>query len=256
MFGLISSFITRRTQISPGSSALRADPGLRRLLHLGGRDPGQLGRHAGLRDPRGPHHLPPLSGFSERRHRLERLVHPWTPLGGTAIQLAVETGSDGRGVMVAIREDGSLFQRKMLHPNAQGESEWGLPYSRSTVRSTPSTWPATSTGRLVIFGIDVDGRLFQRFETAPGSGTWQPWSQIATQIGTTPTTPDAPHRGRAERPGRIELFAVDATGMLYHPSRATRTPPPGPPGRPLWFPAARQSLDHPDRPRKRLLDRA
>src|SRR3954470_12625951 len=50
---------------------------------------------------------------------------PWTQLGGTAIQLAVETGSDGRGVMVAIREDGSLTQRRMLHPNAQGESEWG-----------------------------------------------------------------------------------------------------------------------------------
>ena len=28
----------------------------------------------------------------------------------------------------------------------------------------------TLDGRLVIFGVDADGRLFQRFETATGSG--------------------------------------------------------------------------------------
>ena len=132
------------------------------------------------------------------------------------------------GVMVAIREDGSLFQRKMLHPNAQGESEWGPIFPLDGALNAIDL-ARNLDGRLVIFGIDVDGRLFQRFETAPGSGAWQPWSQIATQFGTT--TLRMRHIA-AERsgPGRIELFAVDATGMLYHSKQSN----PNTPSWPAW----------------------
>jgi metallophosphoesterase (TIGR03767 family) len=139
---------------------------------------------------------------------------PWTQLGGTAIQLAVETGSDGRAVLIAVREDGTLIQRKMNVANAQTESEWGGVFPLDGILDSVDM-ARNLDGRLVIFGTNPDRQLFQRFETAPGSGTWQPWALLPTPLGgaTLRMTYVAAERNGA---GRIELFAVDTTGMLYH----------------------------------------
>jgi hypothetical protein len=70
------------------------------------------------------------------------------------------------------------------------------------------------------------------------SGAWQPWSQIATQVGpvATATTLRMRHIA-AERSGggRIELFAVDATGMLYHAKQSNPNTPSWPTWAPLGF---------------------
>ncbi|MGI5516654.1 TIGR03767 family metallophosphoesterase [Streptomyces sp. CA-106131] len=149
---------------------------------------------------------------------------PWTQLGGTAIQLAVETGSDGRAVLVAIKEDGLLIQRKMNVANAQTESEWGGVLPVDGILDSIDM-ARNLDGRLAIFGTNPDGMLWRRFETAPAAGTWQSWAQMPTQYGTT--TLRMRHVA-AERngAGTIELFAVDDTGTLYHctqtaPSSAT-----------------------------------
>lgn len=139
---------------------------------------------------------------------------PWTQLGGTAIQLAVETGSDGRAVLVAIKEDGLLIQRRMNVANAQTESEWGGVLPLDGILDSVDL-ARNLDGRLALFGTNPDGMLWRRFETAPAAGTWQGWSQMPTRLGTTTL------RMRhvcAERngSGRIELFAVDSTGTLYH----------------------------------------
>ncbi|WP_187285838.1 TIGR03767 family metallophosphoesterase [Streptomyces sp. ME109] len=139
---------------------------------------------------------------------------PWTQLGGTAIQLAVETGSDGRAVLVAIKEDGLLIQRRMNVANAQTESEWGGVLPLDGILDSIDL-ARNLDGRLALFGTNPDGMLWRRFETAPAAGTWQGWSQMPTRLGTTTL------RMRhvcAERngSGRIELFAVDSTGTLYH----------------------------------------
>ncbi|WP_329528181.1 TIGR03767 family metallophosphoesterase [Streptomyces sp. NBC_01462] len=139
---------------------------------------------------------------------------PWTQLGGTAIQLAVETGSDGRAVLVAIKEDGLLIQRRMNVANAQTESEWGGVLPLDGILDSVDM-ARNLDGRLAIFGTNPDGMLWRRFETAPAAGTWQSWAQVPTQFGTTTL------RMRhvcAERngAGTIELFAVDDTGTLYH----------------------------------------
>jgi hypothetical protein len=80
-----------------------------------------------------------------------------------------------------------------------------------------------SDGRLIVFGVDGDGRLLQRLETAPHNASWGPWEQVPTVF-----------EGRqlrirhvaAERNGaheRMELHIVDETGMLYR----TKQPVPG-----------------------------
>ncbi|MER5604080.1 TIGR03767 family metallophosphoesterase [Streptomyces sp. NPDC002265] len=147
---------------------------------------------------------------------------PWTQLGGTAIQLAVETGSDGRAVLVAIKEDGLIIQRKMNVANAQTESEWGGVVPVDGILDSVDM-ARNADGRLAIFGTNVDGMLWRRFETAPAAGTWQSWAQIPTQAGgvTLRMRHVAAERNGA---GQIELFAVDDTGTLY---RCTQTTPSG-----------------------------
>jgi metallophosphoesterase (TIGR03767 family) len=154
---------------------------------------------------------------------------PWTQLGGTAIQLAVETGSDGRAVLIAVREDGTLIQRKMNVANAQTESEWGGVFPLDGILDSVDM-ARNLDGRLVIFGTNPDRQLFQRFETAPGSGTWQPWALLPTPLGgaTLRMTYVAAERNGA---GRIELFAVDTTGMLYHAKQSN-------PNSAVWSPWA------------------
>jgi len=138
---------------------------------------------------------------------------PWTQLAGTAIQLAVETGADGRGVLVAVREDGTLMQRKMNVANAQTESEWGAAVHIDGILDSVDM-ARNLDGRLMLFGTNPDRQLWQRIETTPGSGTWQPWMLVPAQLDGTAlrmTYVTAERNGA----GSIELFAVDTTGMLY-----------------------------------------
>ena len=238
MFALIpSGTVTRRTQTSPGSSTYAVGQGFDDFFTT----------VAAVQDNWGGMQVYATHEDHSIYHRWQDSQNddtatngwftPWTQLGGTAIQLAVETGSDGRGVMVAIREDGTIVQRKMLHPNAQQESEWG-PIFLLDGAFVSIDMARNLDGRLVIFGINTDGQLFQRFETAAGSGAWQTWSQIATQVGpvATPTRLRMRHIA-AERSGggRIELFAVDATGMLYHAKQSNPNTPSWPTWAPLGF---------------------
>ncbi|MFE0513296.1 TIGR03767 family metallophosphoesterase [Streptomyces sp. NPDC058964] len=208
-----NGFVTRRAQTSAGSSTYTAPQRF---------DSGFTSATA-VQDQWGGMQVYATRSDNTIHHRWQDFLNddtgsngwftPWTQLGGTAIQLAVETGSDGRAVLVAIKEDGLLIQRKMTVANAQTESEWGgvLPLD-GILDSIDMT--RNLDGRLAIFGTNPDGQLFCRCETAAGSGTWRSWAQIPTQAGATTL------RMRhvcAERSGsgRIELFAVDNTGTLY-----------------------------------------
>ena len=139
---------------------------------------------------------------------------PWKPLAGAVTRLTVRTGSDGRGVLVGITPQGTLFQRTMTVPNAQTESEWGAAVPLDGVFESVEM-ALNKDGRLVLFGIDAGGQLFQRFETAPHSTGWGPWMLIPTQFeGSTLRM----RHIAAERNGaheRMELYAVDDSGMLY-----------------------------------------
>jgi metallophosphoesterase (TIGR03767 family) len=159
---------------------------------------------------------------------------PWTQIGGAASRIAVETGKDGRGVLVGVTEAGTLFYRKMNHPNAQTEGEWGGELELDGLLESVEM-ALNADGRLVIFGTNGDGQLFQRFETAPSSADWGPWMQLPPL-----------YQGRtlrlrhvaAERNGhreRMELHVVDDTGMLYRNKQLA-------PGSTTWGPWGRMNF--------------
>ncbi|MFJ4927185.1 TIGR03767 family metallophosphoesterase [Streptomyces sp. NPDC088736] len=206
--------VTRRAQTSPGSTTYTAAQQFDSAFTSA----------TAVQDQWGGMQVYATRGDNTIRHRWQDFLNddtasngwftPWTQLGGTAIQLAVETGSDGRAVLVAIKEDGLLIQRRMNVANAQTESEWGGVLPLDGILDSVDL-ARNLDGRLALFGTNPDGMLWRRFETAPAAGTWQGWSQMPTRLGTTTL------RMRhvcAERngSGRIELFAVDSTGTLYH----------------------------------------
>ncbi|MEU8944426.1 TIGR03767 family metallophosphoesterase [Streptomyces sp. NPDC048489] len=206
--------VTRRAQTSPGSTTYTAAQQFDSAFTSA----------TAVQDQWGGMQVYATRGDNTIRHRWQDFLNddtasngwftPWTQLGGTAIQLAVETGSDGRAVLVAIKEDGLLVQRRMNVANAQTESEWGGVLPLDGILDSVDL-ARNLDGRLALFGTNPDGMLWRRFETAPAAGTWQGWSQMPTQLGSTTL------RMRhvcAERngSGRIELFAVDSTGTLYH----------------------------------------
>lgn len=205
--------VTRRAQTGPGSSSYTQAQSF----------DGVFATAAAVQDSWGGMQVYASSGDNSIRHRWQDFQNddtpsrgwftPWTQLGGVAIRLAVETGADGRGVLVAVKEDGTLMQRRMNVANAQTESEWGGVFPFDGILDSLDM-ARNLDGRLVVFGTNPDRQLFQRFETAPGSGTWQPWAQIpASADGAALRLSHV----AAERNGngRIELFAVDTTGMLF-----------------------------------------
>ncbi len=139
---------------------------------------------------------------------------PWTPLAGAVTRMSVRTGSDGRGVLVGVTEAGALFQRKMNVPNAQTEAEWGEAVVLDGLLVSAEL-ALNSDGRLVLFGLDSAGRLFQRFETAPHSTTWEPWMLLPTPFEGTTLRMRHVSAERNSAHERMELYAVDDTGMLY-----------------------------------------
>lgn len=131
----------------------------------------------------------------------------WRPLGGGATQLAAEIDSNGLAMLVGIDEDGKVFQRRKLVPGGQTEAEWGPAFALDgNLDSIAIT--RNLNGTLVIFGTNSDRQIFQRFETAAGSGVFGPWSQIPGRMSHI-----AAERNGA---GRIELFAVDHFGGVFH----------------------------------------
>lgn len=140
--------------------------------------------------------------------------HDWIPFGVSATQLAAECGPDGRAVLVGIDYRGRLFQRKKLIPNGQTEAEWG-PVLPLDGELSSLTMARNLKGRLAIFGTNRDGQVWQRHETAVGSAStqsWTPWQEVPTPKRMNMRHIAAERNGHR---GRIELHAIDSTGMLY-----------------------------------------
>jgi metallophosphoesterase (TIGR03767 family) len=231
LFALLTTHISRRTQTSPGSSTYVQSQGFDDFFTS----------VAATRDPWGGMNVYATHDDHTIWHRVQDVVNndtltpgwatPWDRLAGTAFQIAVETASDGHGVQVAITDTGQLIYRKMTVSNATSELNWGpMLQFDGPGRFRAVDMARNLDGRLVVFAVNTDGQLFHRFETAPGSGTWVPcWTPLPTKVGET--TLRMRHIA-AERsgPGRIELYAVDSTGMLYH----TKQSNPNTASWPIW----------------------
>ncbi|MFJ9179323.1 alkaline phosphatase family protein [Streptomyces sp. NPDC102360] len=209
-----SGTVTRRAQATPNASTYTQPQ----------RFDGSFATAAAATDQWGGLHLYANLSTGHLQHRWQDSLNddsattgwftPWTQLSGAATRMTVRTGSDGRAVLIGITEGGTLFQRKMNVPNAQTESEWGAMIPLDGLFEAVEM-ALNNDGRLVLFGVDSEGQLFQRIETTPHSAGWGPWMLLPTQFEGK--TLRIRHVG-AERNGsreRMELYAVDDTGMLY-----------------------------------------
>ncbi|GAA2666546.1 hypothetical protein [Actinoplanes palleronii] len=205
-----SGAVTRRSQTTPNSSTYTPPQPL----------DGVVATAAAATDQSGNLHLYANLSTGLIQHRWQDAPdggswgNPWTQLGGAVTRMAVRTGSDGCAVLVGITEDGQLVQRKMNHPNARTEEEWGPVLPLDGLFEAVEL-ALNMDGRLALFGVDGDGRLYQRFETTPHSGSWAPWKLLPTRFQgrTLRIRHVAAEKNGAH--GRMELHAVDDSGMLY-----------------------------------------
>jgi hypothetical protein len=68
-------------------------------------------------------------------------------------------------------------------------------------------------GRLEVFVRGSDNALYHIWQTKPADGPWSAWSSLATPPGESITSDPAVARNLD---GRLEVFAGDANGVLWH----------------------------------------
>jgi glucose/arabinose dehydrogenase len=88
-------------------------------------------------------------------------------------------------------------------------SEWQSLGGVSKVDTDPSV-VQNSDGRLEVFVVAADNKLWHRWQTSPGSSTWSAWTSLGGTIAGSPAV-------TINSDGRLEVFVVGANGnALYH----------------------------------------
>jgi hypothetical protein len=142
----------------------------------------------------------------------------WNSFGTPTAQLngvsSVGQNIDGRLVVfVSSQRTGELWHLWQTTPNGTWSSWDSLYNPPGTGFSSNAAVGQNADGRLEVFLIGYDGVLWHRWQTAPG-GSWYPsWfssgKPSAANLQYDPTVVN-------NTDGRLEVFAVDTNGILWH----------------------------------------
>jgi hypothetical protein len=126
----------------------------------------------------------------------------------------VGRNADGRLEILALGDDGGLWQKWQVTPN-DGWSEWntlGTPSSEISLNEQ-FTVGRNEDGRQEVFAVGSDGNVWQIFQTAPNGG-WSDWTKLGQP------RPGIRHVDRitVERnvDRRQELFVMGSDDALWH----------------------------------------
>ena len=158
----------------------------------------------------------------------------WDPLGGPlASDPVVARNSDGRLELFKVdADDNQLYHRWQIKPNSIPETKpdgtytsgWSDSWSPLGGYWSPRAQPViaqNADGRLELFMVGTDGRLYHTWQTKPSSSnewytSWavigKPDSLTANQqwpISSIPTVAQ-------NADGRLDVFMVGSDGKLYH----------------------------------------
>ena len=153
---------------------------------------------------------PPPSNFSA-----------WTALeNGPASRLQTLRGVSNNEVYVATLNQGHAT----LDHESTDNGGWGKSTNQFGANLGSLATAQTKSGRLLIAGVDSDGRLYKTSESAPGSNSWPAMQQTgiaglnsglppATKISSFVTTPNLLASAlRAD--GRLSVFSVTDAGTI------------------------------------------
>ncbi len=154
--------------------------------------------------------------------RLVQLDVAWNPpgVGLKSLQTpAIAASADGRLELFAVGEDKALWHIWQTARN-NGWSSWtshGAPAS-VTFDASSATLAPSADGRLELFIVGSDGKLWHIWQTAQNNG-WSSWTSHGNPPqggGPFPVTLTGSPGVVPNAQGRLELFAAASDGALWH----------------------------------------
>lgn len=144
---------------------------------------------------------------------------PWQSLGGTIRsnnEPAVVRNSDGRLAVFVVGTNNALWYRSQI--SSASPTSWsGYQSLGGTVRTNSD--PAViinSDGRLQVFVVGTDNRLYYRTQTTPGSNTWSGYQSL--DGGVDPNTSPVVERNLD---GRLQVFVVGTNNALWYRTQSS-----------------------------------
>jgi metallophosphoesterase (TIGR03767 family) len=143
----------------------------------------------------------------------------WEMLSGGLTQVAAATNRNGMVELFGVNGYGYAYHRRQSSSGSWANSDWemfdGLVASTSGLQAGPilmitaaaNTKSSTAIGSLYLIGVNGDGQVFQRYQTAPNATTWSPWQIMdgtMTQVAAATTST-----------GQIELVGVNPDGAIF-----------------------------------------
>ena len=138
------------------------------------------------------------------------------PLGGSS-RPAVAANADGRFEVVAVGSDGltgTVWNARQLSPGGDWSNWTSLqtPPGQETVDGRPAL-ARNKNGRLELFVLDRDGKIWHRWQKQAGGDAWEGWRTLGSPgeaaVNHPPTVVQNPD-------GHLELFVTDFDEVVAH----------------------------------------
>jgi len=134
----------------------------------------------------------------------------WEPFGlpATLRSVSAELNADGLVEVFALTSTGQIWHRWQTAPSSATYTPWvqldGALTSIAVARN--------GDGTLQLFGVNRAGQIWRR-DGGPGVNNWFSWSQLddPPAVGTLRSL-----AAETNADGRVELFAVNTSGQLWH----------------------------------------
>jgi hypothetical protein len=147
----------------------------------------------------------------------------WKPFGGSMSSVVAGTNGNGLIEVFGVRWPadsqwgGRVFHRWQLAPNSDSWSEWEEFGGRLSLVPSRLTVTASSTGGLVLFGINQVNEIWGRTQFigsngSNGQGSWSDWGLISAPAAATVSRIAARHNST----NRMELFGIDTLGKVFY----------------------------------------
>jgi hypothetical protein len=131
----------------------------------------------------------------------------WSQMDGGLISIAAARNADGRLEIFGTNASGTVWHRAQVGPGASGSGSAGwtgwTAYDGALRQVAAET---NADGRVELFGINADGGIYHRWQTAPNSSTWSPWANIPGTLASIAVARNAD--------GRLELIGTDPSGNV------------------------------------------
>lgn len=157
-------------------------------------------------------------GVVYHRYQEKASTAPWSdwlslgrPGDKSLWTLSVGRNGDGRLEVFALDEAGALWHRHQPIDPGQPWSDW-LSLEKPGADLVRVVAATNADGRLEVFGLDKEGRLVHTYQKTPGSESWSSWQSLERPPDRALVELEAARN----QDGRIEVFALDSRGGLWH----------------------------------------